>query len=315
MSSNAASTSAAGPAAGAALSASLTALVRRLRHLEIRMRQAVETQLQGNFGSVFRGNGLEFDDVRLYQYGDEVRAIDWAVSSKGHGTFVRTYKEEREQQVLVALDVSASQRVGGGGFDAAGQVLPRKLDLGRDLAGVLALAAARQGAALGLLAFTDQKELYLPPTKGLRPAFALLQRLYGLRPMSRHTSLGGGIGQVLGLLKRRSLVVLISDFIDENFERPLTMLARRHDLVVVQLQAPQEAAFPALGIVPLRDAETGVTRWVNTSAPGFQAAHRAQAEARLLALRALCHRQRVSLLPVRTDEDFVSQLVGLFRQR
>ncbi len=292
------------------LPASLSALVRRLRHLEIRMRQAVEAQLQGNFGSVFRGNGLEFDDVRLYQYGDEVRAIDWAVSSKGHGTFVKTYKEEREQQVVVALDVSASQRVGRGAAGAQD-----KLDLGRDLAGILALSAARQDAALGLLAFSDQKELYLPPAKGLRPAYALLQRLYGLQPASAHTSLSIGIRQLLSLVKRRSLIILISDFIDENYERELTMLARQHDLVVVQLLAPQEVAFPALGIVPLRDAETGLLRWVNTSSPAFQAQYVAQGQARLLALRTLCRRQRVSLLTLRTDEDFVPQLVGLFRQR
>ena len=297
-------------AASARLPASLTALVRRLRHLEIRMRQAVEAQLQGNFGSVFRGNGLEFDDVRLYQYGDEVRAIDWAVSSKGHGTFVKTYKEEREQQVLIALDVSASQRVGGG---AAGT--PRKLDLGRDLAGVLALSAARQDAALGLLAFTDRKELYLPPAKGLRAAYAMLQRLYGLVPASKHTGVGAGIRQVLTLLRRRTLVVLISDFIDDNYERELTMLARQHDLVVVQLLAPQEADFPALGIVPLRDAETGLLRWVDTSAPAFRAQHASQQQARQQALRTLCRRQRVGLLTLRTDEDFVPQLVGLFRQR
>jgi len=296
--------------ASARLPASLTALVRRLRHLEIRMRQAVEAQLQGNFRSVFRGNGLEFDDVRLYQYGDEVRAIDWAVSSKGHGTFVKTYKEEREQQVLVALDVSASLRVGGG---VAGT--PRKLDLGRDLAGVLALSAARQDAALGLLAFSDQKELYLPPTKGLRAAYAMLQRLYELVPVSRHTGVGTGIRQVLSLLRRRTLVVLISDFIDDNYERELTMLARQHDLVVVQLLAPQEADFPALGIVPLRDAETGLLRWVDTSASAFRAQHAGQQQARQQALRTLCRRQRVGLITLRTDEDFVPQLVGLFRQR
>ncbi|AMR25755.1 hypothetical protein A0257_00730 [Hymenobacter psoromatis] len=296
--------------ASARLPASLTALVRRLRHLEIRMRQAVEAQLQGNFRSVFRGNGLEFDDVRLYQYGDEVRAIDWAVSSKGHGTFVKTYKEEREQQVLVALDVSASQRVGGGAASA-----PRKLDLGRDLAGVLALSAARQDAALGLLAFSDQKELYLPPTKGLRAAYAMLQRLYELVPVSPHTGVGAGIRQVLSLLRRRTLVVLISDFIDDNYERELTMLARQHDLVVVQLLAPQEADFPALGIVPLRDAETGLLRWVDTSAPAFRAQHAGQQQARQQALRTLCRRQRVGLITLRTDEDFVPQLVGLFRQR
>jgi uncharacterized protein (DUF58 family) len=296
--------------ASARLPASLTALVRRLRHLEIRMRQAVEAQLQGNFRSVFRGNGLEFDDVRLYQYGDEVRAIDWAVSSKGHGTFVKTYKEEREQQVLVALDVSASQRVGGG---AAGA--PRKLDLGRDLAGVLALSAARQDAALGLLAFSDQKELFLPPAKGLRAAYAMLQRLYELVPVSPHTGVGMGIRQVLTLLRRRTLVVLISDFIDDNYERELTMLARQHDLVVVQLLAPQEADFPALGIVPLRDAETGLLRWVNTSSLAFRAQHAGQQQARQQALRTLCRRQRVGLITLRTDEDFVPQLVGLFRQR
>ncbi|MGI4872379.1 MAG: DUF58 domain-containing protein [Janthinobacterium lividum] len=291
------------------LPASLTALVRRLRHLELRMRQAVEAQLQGSFRSVFRGNGLEFDDVRLYQYGDEVRAIDWAVSSKGHGTFVKTYKEEREQQVLVALDVSASQRVGGN------RNATSKLDLGRDLAGLLALSAARQEAALGLLAFSDQKELYLPPAKGLRAAYALLQRLYSLRPASQHTSLTVGIRQVLGLLRRRSLVVLISDFIDDNYERELAMLARQHQLLVVQLVAPQETDFPALGIVPLRDAETGATRWVNTSAAGFRGRYAAQAQARQQALQALCRRQRVGFLALRTDEDFVPQLVGLFRQR
>ena len=138
----------------------LTDLVRRLRHLEIRIRKAVDAQLQGDFHSVFKGTGLEFDDLRLYQYGDEVRAIDWAVSSKGHGTFVKTYKEEKEQQVLVLLDVSGSLDVGDG--------QRRKLDVARDIAGLLALSAARQGSALGLLAFSDQQELYLPPGKGPR---------------------------------------------------------------------------------------------------------------------------------------------------
>jgi uncharacterized protein (DUF58 family) len=296
-------------ASASAFPASLAGLVRRLRHLEIRMRHAVESQLQGNFRSVFRGTGLEFDDVRLYQYGDEVRAIDWAVSSKGHGTFVKTYKEEREQQVLVALDVSASQRVGAG---ASGQ---RKLDVGRDVAGLLALSAARQDSALGLLAFSDQKDLYLPPVKGLRPAYALIQRLFGLEPSSRHTALGAGIRLAMSLLRRRSLVVLISDFIDEHYERELAMLARQHDLLVVQLLAPHEAQFPALGIVPLRDAETGVLRWVDTSAPGFRASFAAQTEARQQALQTLCRRQRVGFLALRTDQDFVPQLVGLFQRR
>jgi len=285
----------------------LTALVRRLRHLEIRIRKAVEGQLQGDFRSVFKGTGLEFDDVRLYQYGDEVRAIDWAVSSKGHGTFVKTYKEEKEQQVLVLLDVSGSLDVGDG--------QRRKLDVARDLAGLLALAAARQGAALGLLAFTDQKELYLPPAKGPRAAYALIRRLFGLVPGSMRTGVGAGIRQALGLLKRRSLVVLVSDFLDGAYERELTMLAQRHDLIVVQLRAPRERDFPALGIVPLRDAETGETRWVNTSAPGFRAGVAAAAARHEAELVNLCRRTRSGFLALSTADDFVPQLVRLFRHR
>jgi len=285
----------------------LTALVRRLRHLEIRIRKAVEAQLQGDFHSVFKGTGLEFDDVRLYQYGDEVRAIDWAVSSKGHGTFVKTYKEEKEQQVLVLLDVSASLAVGDGQRS--------KLDVARDIAGLLALAAARQGSALGLLAFSDQKELYLPAAKGPRAAYALIQRLFALAPVSRGTGVGAGIRQALGLLKRRSLVVLVSDFIDGSYERELTMLAQRHDLIVVQLLAPRERNFPAVGIVPLCDAETGEVRWVNTSAPGFRAGVVADAARREAELINLCRRQRTGFLALSTEDDFVPQLVGLFRHR
>jgi len=285
----------------------LTALVRRLRHLEIRIRKAVEAQLQGDFHSIFKGTGLEFDDVRLYQYGDEVRAIDWAVSSKGHGTFVKTYKEEKEQQVLVLLDVSGSLDVGDG--------QRRKLDVARDIAGLLALSAARQGSALGLFAFSDQKELYLPPGKGPRAAYALINRLFALVPVSSRTGVGPGIRQALGLLKRRTLVVLVSDFIDGNYERELTMLAQRHDLIVVQVLAPRERHFPALGIVPLCDAETGQTRWVNTSAPGFRASLEATADRREAELVNICRRQRTGFLALSTEDDFVPQLVNLFRHR
>ncbi|MGI4886808.1 MAG: DUF58 domain-containing protein [Janthinobacterium lividum] len=291
----------------AAAPPALTALVRRLRHLEIRIRKAVEAQVQGNARSILKGTGLEFDDVRLYQYGDEVRAIDWAVSSKGHGTFVKTYKEEKEQQSLVLLDVSAS-------LDA-GPAARRKLDLGRDIAGLLALSAARQNIPLGLLAFSDQKELYLPPAKGMRGAYALVQRLFALVPRGRHTAVGAAVRQALGLLAHRSLVVVISDFLDQNYEREIALLARRHDLVVVQLHTPREQQLPRLGIVPLRDAETGATRWVNTSAPGFRARYAAGAQQHAAQLAALCRRHRASYLALSTEEDFVPPLVALIRQR
>ncbi|MFD2785177.1 DUF58 domain-containing protein [Hymenobacter rubripertinctus] len=282
-------------------------LVRRLRQMEIRILKAVDAQLQGNFHSVFKGTGLEFDDVRLYQYGDEVRAIDWAVSSKGHGTFVKTYKEEREQQVLLLLDVSASQQVG-----AAGR---RKLDVAREICGVLALAAARQDAQLGLLAFSDQKELYLAPGKGTNHAYSLIKRLFALEPHSRQTAVAAGIKQALGLLKRRTIVLLISDFIDAEYERELTMLARKHDLVVMQLLDQREREFPPLGIIPLHDQESGRTVWVNTSSASFRASYRATYEQNREQIGQICRRHRTEYLSIATDTDFIPQLVNLFRRR
>ena len=286
----------------------LTALVRRLRHLEIRIRKAVEAQLQGDFHSVFKGTGLEFDDVRLYQYGDEVRAIDWAVSSKGHGTFVKTYKEEKEQQVLVLLDVSASQEVSDG--------QRRKLDVGRDIAGLLALSAARQGAALGLLAFSDPKgAVPAPRPRGrARPMRSSGGCLGCGRPRAARRWARAS-GRRWGCSSAAHWVVLISDFIDADYERELTMLAQRHDLLVVQLLAPRERTFPALGIVPLQDAETGRTRWVNTSAPAFRARYEAAAAQQQAQLANLCRRQRTAFLALSTEGDFVPQLVELFRRR
>ncbi|UOG73542.1 DUF58 domain-containing protein [Hymenobacter tibetensis] len=282
-------------------------LVRKLRQVEIRMLKAVDAQLQGNFHSVFKGTGLEFDDVRLYQYGDEVRAIDWAVSSKGHGTFIKTYKEEREQQVLLLFDVSGSQQVG-----AANR---RKLDVGREICGILALAAARQDAQLGILAFSDQKELYMPPGKGVRHAYALIKQLFNLEPKSRQTAVGAGIKQALGLLKRRSIILLISDFIDSAYERELTMLARKHDLVVVQLLDKREREFPPLGIVPLYDQESGRTVWTNTSSASFRARYRATYEQNLSQIGQICRRHRTEYLSIATDADYVPQLIRLFRRR
>ena len=282
-------------------------LVRKLRQVEIRMLKAVDAQLQGNFHSVFKGTGLEFDDVRLYQYGDDVRAIDWAVSSKGHGTFIKTYKEEREQQVLLLFDVSASQQVGAEGR--------RKLDVGREICGVLALAAARQDAQLGILAFSDQKELYLVPGKGIRHAYALIKRLFELAPKSRQTAVAAGIKQALGLLKRRSIILLISDFIDSSYERELTMLARKHDLVVIQLLDPREREFPPLGIVPLYDQESGRTFWTNTSSAAFRARYRAIYEQNCARIGQICRHHRTEYLSIATDADYVPQLIRLFRRR
>ncbi|AKD04588.1 DUF58 domain-containing protein [Pontibacter korlensis] len=282
-------------------------LVKKLRKYEIRIRKAITTQMQGDFHSVFKGTGLEFDDVRSYQYGDDVRSIDWNVSAKGHGTFVKTYREEKEQSVFLMLDVSASQRIGTG--------LQQKLDVGKEICGVLALSAARQQSQIGIICISDRKEKYLKPAKGIQQAYSIIKAVSELEPKSAKTDLAAGIKLTLDIIRRRSIILLLSDFIDINYEKELSMLARRHDLIVLHLRDIREQQLPPMGIVPILDKETGRTVWLNTSGEEFQKRYLAQYQENQEQLMRLCQKYQANYLAIDTNEDYVPQLVNLFRLR
>ena len=282
-------------------------LIKKLQKYEIRIRKAINDQMQGDFHSVFKGTGLEFDDVRAYQYGDDVRSIDWNVSAKGHGVFVKTYKEEKEQSVFLILDVSASQSIGIKGR--------QKLDVGKEICGVLALAAARQTSQIGMLCVSDQKEKYIKPGRGTDHAYNLIKALFELQPASDRTDLAGGIKMALGMIKRRSLILLISDFIDQHYEREMSMLARKHDLIVIQLIDKMETEFPPMGIIPLLYKESGRTLWVNTSSEEFQQTYLKTSAHNQEKIAKICRKSKANYLSIYTNEDYVLQLVNLFRLR
>lgn len=282
-------------------------LIRKLRKYEIQILKAVNSQMQGDFHSVFKGTGLEFDDVRSYQYGDDIRTIDWNVSAKGHGTFVKTYREEKEQSVFMLLDVSASQEIG----------LPQhqKLDVAKEICGILALTAVRQSSQIGVLCFSDQKEKYIKPGKGKDHGYALIKSIFELKPLSRKTGIAAGIKLALNILKRRSIVLIISDFIDTDYEKEVSVLARKHDLIVIHLQDQRERSFPALGIIPLFDKESGKTVWVNTSSKDFQRRYLKIITENQQKLMKICRKYKANYLTIDTAEDYVPQLVNLFRTR
>ena len=282
-------------------------LLKKLQKFELRIRKVIDTQMQGDFHSVFKGTGLEFDDVRAYQYGDDVRSIDWNVSAKGHGTFVKTYKEEKEQSVFLILDVSGSQTIG--------PEKQQKIDIGREICGILALTAARQSASIGLICISDQKEKFVRPGKGIEQAYSLIKTLYELKPQSSKTNLSAGIKTAMSVIKRRSMLLLISDFIDRNYEKEIMMLARKHDLIVVQLMDQREQSFPGLGIIPLRDAETGQVSWVNTSADSFRQKYLNDLAKNRENLQNICRRNKADYLAIDTSGDYVLQLVNLFQIR
>ncbi|HYC86915.1 MAG TPA: DUF58 domain-containing protein, partial [Chryseosolibacter sp.] len=195
-------------------------ILKKLRKYEIQIRKAINSHMQGDFHSIFKGSGLEFDDVRPYQYGDDIRTIDWNVSAKGHGTFVKTFREEKEQTVFFILDVSASEDIGSPG--------KTKADIGKEICGVLALAAVKESSHVGLICFSDVKEKYFKPTKGHSQAYEIISALATLKPKSLKTNLTKAISFALNTIKRRSVIILISDFIDDGYFHNMKSLARRH---------------------------------------------------------------------------------------
>lgn len=282
-------------------------LVKKLRNYEIRIRKAINSQMQGDFHSVFKGSGLEFDDVRSYQYGDDVRHIDWNVSAKGHGAFVKTFKEEKEQNIFFILDVSGSQEIGKG--------QQQKIDIAREICGVLTLSAIKESASVGLLCFSDDKESYVKPNKGVKHGYQILNTIFKLQPKSRKTNIKKALGMALSFIKRKSMIVIISDFLDEGFDRNLRSMGQKHDLICIHIADDRETEFPKLGIVPLFDKELGKTIWVNSSSGVFREKLEKYYSSNKYELEVLCRKVSGNYLYVNTREDYVPKLVKLFKIR
>jgi uncharacterized protein (DUF58 family) len=282
-------------------------ILKKLRKYEIRVRKAINSQMQGDFQSVFKGSGLEFDDVRQYQYGDDIRTIDWNVTAKGHGTFVKTFKEEKEQTILFIVDVSASQEIGKGG--------QQKIDIGKEIASLLAISAIKESSQVGLMCYSDQLEKYVKPAKGQRHGYELVSKLYDLKPVSRKTNIDGAIKFALNLLKRKSIVFLISDFVDEDYIHSLKGLGRKHDLIIIQLFDRQETMIPSLGIVPLYEKESGKNIWINTSSSKFKKIMSSKTRGQSETLEDFCRRNDINYLSINTHEDYVPKLIKLFKYR
>lgn len=282
-------------------------LLRKLRRYEIQIRKAINSQMQGDFHSIFKGSGLEFDDVRPYQYGDDIRTIDWNVSAKGHGTFVKTFREEKEQTVFFILDVSASENIGSPGRT--------KADMGKEICGVLALSAGKESSHVGLICFSDVKEKYLKPTKGNLQAYEIISALANLKPKSTQTNLSKAISFALNTIKRRSVVILVSDFIDEGYFHNLKSLARRHDLVVIHISDKRETRLPKLGIIPIEDKESQRTLWINTSFGDFRDKIVKRYSNRKSELESFSRKHQINFISLDTDDDYVPKLLKLFKVR
>ena len=280
---------------------------REVRRIEITTRHLVRDIVAGEYSSAFRGRGVEFAEVREYLPGDDVRTIDWNVTARLGSAYVKRYLEERELSVLFVVDVSAS-----GGF---GSRLRTKMELGAEVTAVLALAAARNNDRIGAIFFTDRVEYHLAPAKGRRHVLRLISDLLAFEPTGTGTDLGAALTELEPTLRRRAVIFVLSDFMASGHDTVIARLARRHDVVGLQLVDPRERELPAAGIVTLWDPETGRWQRIDTEAPAVRAYFARQAAAFDRRLAQRLQELNVDLLKLETGRSYAEPLLTFFRRR
>jgi uncharacterized protein (DUF58 family) len=282
-------------------------VLRQVKLLELQTRGLVNSLFTGEYRSVFKGQGMEFAEVREYQAGDEVRSIDWNVTARMRRPFVKRYIEERELTVMLAVDLSGSER-----FGTRGRF---KSELASELAAVLAMSAIRNNDRVGAVLFTDRIEHVVPPRKGRRHALRLMRDLLVFEPTGSRTDLPAALEFTGKMLGHKSIIFVVSDFQADDIEHPLKLLAQRHDVVAVTVDDPSERTLPDIGLARFVDPETGTTLDVDTSDPQVRAQFAASVEEELATRRRLLRRLAIDEIPVHTDGSVVEPLIRFFRAR
>ena len=284
-------------------------LVKKIRKIEIVTSRKASEQLAGQYHSVFKGRGMSFDEVRLYQPGDEIRFIDWNVSARTDDVYVKRFVEERELTVMLMVDMSASLRFGS-------EVLTKR-EVAAELSALLAFSAVRNNDRVGLIMFTDTVERFVPPKKGRKHVMRLVTEILGFRPVGRKTRLEAPLEVLSRISRRQSIAFLISDFQapSESYVRPLRIVARRHDLVPVIVRDRLEEELPNVGLVLVEDLETGEPVWVDTSSRTVRVAHAERARVGRERLVQFFRRHKLDAIQVETGGDYLPALVQFFQLR
>ena len=282
-------------------------VLRQVRLIELRTRGLVNTLFSGEYRSVFKGQGMEFAEVREYQPGDEVRSIDWNVTARMRRPYVKRYIEERELTVMLVVDLSGSERFG--------TQRRFKSELASELAAVVAMAAIRNNDRVGALLFTDRVEHVLPPRKGRRHALRLIRDLLVFEPDGTGTDVAGAADYLIKMLPHKAIVFFVSDFLDEGIERPLKLLSQRHDVVAVTVEDPSEWSLPDIGLARFVDPETGQAVDVDTSDKRVRSRFDEQVSDDRQRRQKVLRRLAIDEIPIRTDRPIVEPLVKFFRTR
>ena len=286
---------------------SVPEILKKIRKLEIRTRHFAETAFAGQYHSVFKGRGMNFDEFREYDFGDEVRSIDWNVTARMGHPYVRKYVEERELTVMLLIDVSAS--------GSYGSVSASKRELAAEVACALAFCASRNNDKVGLILFTDRVELYIAPVKGRLQILRILREILYFEPHGRKTDLKPPVDYLNRVTTRRAVVFILSDFHAENFEKPLTVCSRRHDVIAVPIEDRGELSLPNVGWIRVENPETGAVFEIDSSDQGVRSQFAEIAAKERLDRDALFRRINIDSIPLRTDKDYFPILRSFFIRR
>ena len=282
-------------------------ILQKVRKIEIRTKGKVNNLFGGEYQSAFKGRGMEFSEVREYTYGDDIRQIDWNVTARSGDPFIKQFEEEREQTLMLCVDISPS-----GIFGSQGQ---SKMELSIEICAVLAFSAIKNGDKVGLILFTDEIEKVIPPKKGRLHVLRLIRELLTTEPKGTGTDISEALSYVNRLLNRRAIIVLASDFQDNQYDRQLKITNRKHDLVNIFINDKFEDELPDLGLVPLRDAETGEEVLVDTSSEKVRKEYQKKREKAKHQLRDQFLRMKIDMIELETNASYIRPLMTFFRRR
>ena len=283
-------------------------LLKKVRHIEIKTRGLSRNIFAGQYHSAFKGRGMAFSEVREYQYGDDVRDIDWNVTARHNKPYIKVFEEERELTVMLLVDMSASRN-----FGAVGAM---KRDMMIEIAATLAFSAIQNNDKIGVLFFTDKIEKFIPPKKGKKHILYIIRELIGFEPEGTGTDLKLALEYATNVIKRRCTAFLISDFIAPcTYNDAMLIANRRHDVVALQVYDKRETELPDVGLMKMRDLERGTEEWIDTSSARVRKAYAEWWQKRQSSALDICRRNGVDVTSVATDEDYVVALMNLFKKR
>ena len=283
-------------------------LIKKVRKIEIKTRGLSQNIFAGEYHSAFKGRGMMFSEVRAYQYGDDIRDIDWNVTARQNHPYVKVYEEERELTVMLLVDVSASRNFGAEGME--------KRDMMAEIGATIAFSAIQNNDKIGAIFFSNKVEKFIAPKKGRKHILFLIRELLDFTPQNNGTDIAAAVRYFSDALKRRCTMFLISDFIDESdYRTPLNVAMSRHDVMAIQVYDKRDSEMPDVGLMRVLDLETGATRWIDTGSSATRKAYNKWWYDRQQKMVTTLRSSRVDYTSVATDEDYVRALMGLFKNR